>query len=664
MKDILGLGKILQFLNKNYEKAVGAPVMQEVASISKSSQGWQYFVGEIMMNPDRILSSTQAQGKGLELYQEMIDKDPQIASCLRSRKKAVLNKAWDIMPASEKNRDQQIADFVIWAFNYQRRRESWYELMDCIPKGLSVSEILWGWRDEKIVPVDLLGRNPSRFVFDKDYNLRLLTIANPFSGEPLPDRKFLYLRNEPFAENPYGNAALKEIYYYYWFKKNALKWWGIFMEKFGSPTILAKYPATLNTEQKEALSAVFDTLQNATGLRVPVGLDLSFLEAVRRGDAGYLSFIEYCDKMITKSIHGQTLTSGEGDRVGSMALGRVHEDTKYEYTVDDCELLMDGINHQLIPWLVDYNFANVTAYPKLSISYQDEDTSEAVARRDKILISDIGLKVGEDYLYGKYNIPKPQEGDILIEPPQRGGGAFPFSERKKKVLTFAAKGYRIASTLKLRNKYIGEIKKLIASLEDDYLVVIESGKPLGTALEEMMLNKYNSQIGNILDEAQREAIALGAQSMADQLKVTVNKQVFTDLMDDYFKRRTYELGTIEDMGDALKKLFEDKARMLFDQEISAIDVAKQIKKEFPAMADWKANQIAKTEISRAADFAGTAMVKESGLPVEAHFLVDPASCDICQEVASHNPYTLADAEIMGLPHPNCDDLWTFTLKEE
>lgn len=429
------VSKVLQFLNKNYERIKGKPVMAEVASISRSTEALNYFVGNILVNPDRVLSSVHAgifnQEKGLNLYQEMIDKDPQIASCIRSRKKAVLNKPWDIEPVSEKNRDILIAEFVKDALGYQRQRESFYELLDCIPKGLSVSEIMLGWKDEKIVPIDLRGRNPNRFVFDKDFNLRLRTPSAPYVGEEIPPNKFIYLRNEPFAENPYGNAQLKEIYWYYWFKKNAVKWFNIRLEKFGSPTVIAKYPATqMNPEQKQALGTVLETIQNDTGIKVPEGIDITFLEALARGEAGYLPFINYCDEQMAKSIHGQTLTSGQGaGGTGSYALGKVHSDTKYEYTADDCELLMDGINSQLIPQLVEFNFAGVSVYPKFVIHYQPPEDLESEAKKDKIILVEIGLPVGKDFLYNKYHVPKPAEGEELLEVPKKS--ALPFSDVKK-----------------------------------------------------------------------------------------------------------------------------------------------------------------------------------------------------------------------------------------
>jgi len=151
--------------------------------------------------------------------------------------------------------------------------------------------------------------------------------------------------------------------------------------------------------------------------------------------------------------------------------------------------------------------------------------------------------------------------------------------------------------------------------------------------------------------------------MADQLGMRISEELFQGLMDDYFKYRAYEMGKLENVGVTLRELLDGKAKQLYEQKLSVIDIKGRLKKAFPEMADWKAKQIAKTEVSNAAHYAGNQMIQKSGLRFDAWFLIDPASCDMCQEWATHNPYTLQQAESMSLPHTNCDDQWVFTVKE-
>ena len=654
----------LQFLNKAYERKHGKPVMEEFAPKQRSSNALAYFLGNVIDNPDPVLYSPKALGKGIRVYQDMLDKDPQVGACMRTRRKAVLNKPWSVMPVSEKRRDVNIADFVKWSLIQHRWRETRYEALDCIPKGFAVLEIMWGIAtlhgDARIVPVDIKGRDQMNYVFDADNNLLFKSREHPM-GEVVPPRKFLVLRNEPFAENPYGSAALKECFWYWYFKKLAVNWQNIYMEKFASPTIIGSYPpGSVNSGQKAALQTAIETIQNATAISMPEGIDIRFLEAMRRGDSGYLPWIQYCDTSIAKAIHGQTLTSGEGQRVGSLALGKVHDETRYEYTADDCELLDATINHELIPWTVDFNFADVTEYPKYKTHHEPEEDLVEQAKRDEVLISRIGLRVPQKYMYEKYSIPEPEEEESVVEAPKKAAppGFSTFADK-----TFSSKGWRIASTLKIEDKYASLIRKVIMSLEPEYIELIKSNQPLRNALDGLLRKKFKSEMEKYLGDGIPDSIIHGARSMANQLKVTVNKGVYTELIESYFKKRAYEKGTMGEITSNLRDLLSGKAEKLLAGDMSIADVTAEIRRTFPELAEWRARLIANTEVKGAANWAGVEMVKRSGIPVVGRFVTDPASCDICQDWAVQSPYTLVDAESMGLPHPGCDcPGWEFTPK--
>lgn len=651
----------LQFPIKFATKKAPKPLREEVAPVSKSLTMLGYFVGKIIWNPDRVLSSTHAEGKGLALYQEMLDKDPQIASGIRTRKKAVTNKKWEIVPASESSRDIEIAEFTAHAYNYKRRRESWFELLDCIPKGFSVSEIMW-WYDpqlSKLVPFDLRGRDPGRFVFDKEFNLRLISMEHPIEGEELPERKFIYLRNEPFAENPYGHATLMECWWYYYFKKLAMEFWVRYAEKYATPSMVAQYPrGELNPEQHQALETILETHRNATYFKIPDGIDLKLLESVRRGDVSYADLINYCDEQIAKTIHGQTLTSGQGKGgQGSYALGQVHAETKQEYTADDCELLCDGLNRQLTKPVVDLNYANVTDYPRLVIHYEPPEDLVQEAKRDETLVK-MGLPISPKYFYGKYNVPEPEEGEETVTPPPKIGGFSTFTQKK-----FArTKGYTIATTIKIEDKFYRLIQEILMGMEEEYLALLAGDQPLRMAVEELVRNKFLPQMEGAIDKLTRESIIHGAQSMADQLRIRISSDRFTELINDYFVKRAYERGTIPEMTNTIRDLLTNKAQALFDRKLSVLDIQRQLRKAFPEMAEWKAKQIAVTEVSKAGHYAGIEMIKQSGLAVDAWFVTNPDACDMCQEIAVRNPYTLMEADYIGLLHPNCRCMWSYTVK--
>jgi len=416
------------------------PNMSEFATL-KNNPHMRYWVGDTQMNPDYILRR-KAVGKSYQLYSEMEYKDPHIGSLIQTRKNGVLSKPWEILPGSEEARDQEIAEFVnavIWKIPYFDRDIR--ELLDAIPKGIAVSEVMWERRpDGRIGIEDIRSRDPRRFAFDLEGALRLKTKDAMTEGIAVPERKFLVHTFDPAYENPYGEAVLKKCWWYYWFKNNGIKFWAIFIEKFGSPTPVGKYPPGATEEQQNKLLEIIRTMQQETGVVIPDGTLIEFLEAQRKGSFDcYRGFCDYMDSRISQAILGQTLTSSEGQH-GTQALGTVHQEVRQDYVEADCKSVMPVIN-ELIHWLVDFNFTNVEYYPEFIIRYEPEEDTKALAETDLILTKELGLPLTQDYFYDRYGRPRPDEGQDLLVVPSGAAMPFPeFSARRNPPLSPFSKG--------------------------------------------------------------------------------------------------------------------------------------------------------------------------------------------------------------------------------
>ena len=399
------------------------PEAEEIATAGRDiTRG---FVGRILSNPDEVLSR-EAAGRGYDLYDEMEDKDPQIASLLQTRRLGVMSKEREIVPASQSQRDIEIADFVRLALaEVPRFDEDLHSLLDAVPKGFSVSEILWEAQGDRVAIADIRSRKQDRFVFGSGGELRLRTPESPYEGIALPPRKFIVHRHGGRYENPYGEAVLKSVYWHWWFKKNVIKFWVIFAEKFGMPTAVGKYPEGTKSDKQDELLSACEAIQTDNAIVIPQGMVIELLEATRSGSVDtYQEFCEYLDSQTAKAILGQTLTSGEG-RHGTQALGTVHAQVRQDILEADAASLEATVNEQLIPWLVDFNFPGISEYPRLKIHAEEIGDLKALAGRDVHLVKDIGLPVSSRYFYERYRIPPPAEGEALVAPPpspQEGSG--------------------------------------------------------------------------------------------------------------------------------------------------------------------------------------------------------------------------------------------------
>jgi phage gp29-like protein len=277
---------------------------------------------------------------------------------------------------------------------------------------MAVAEVLWGFDAEgRIVPRAVKPRAAGRFAVDGRGQWRLTEPeGDPLApGRPLPPRKFLFCFFGASDERPYGKGLCEKVYWYWFFKKHNIKFWLIYNEKFGCPTVVARHRPGLSDTERGRLLEVIDAIQTDAGVTIPEGITLELLEARRSGSGGdtYRSLAQWCNDEISRAVLGQTLTASAGERSGSLALGQVHEAVRQDYVRADAWLLMDAVNNQLARWLVDLNFAENEPAPRWTIDLSPELDLEREVQIDRQLLQ-MGVPLSLAYFYEKYGRPAPE----------------------------------------------------------------------------------------------------------------------------------------------------------------------------------------------------------------------------------------------------------------
>lgn len=407
------------------ETPKGSPITDEIATTQKDIDVFAGWLSRLE-NPDPVLR-TEASGKGLKLYDE-VARDAHAGGVLQTRYLAVAGGEWEVVPADESALSKTIAEFVHTAVDGCNFTRTVQELLQAVLYGFYPAEVMWRHKAGKWVPASVVGKHPRRFTFTMDREPRLLTPADMIDGEPLPERKFVVF-TWGSSDNPYGSGLGQKLWWPVWFKKIGIKWWLVFLEKFGMPTPVGKYPPGTDPTQQAALLDAIDAIQTETGVKIPDSMAIDLLEATRGGNAGYEKLCDYMDKQISKAVLGQTLTSG-GEGGGSYALGKVHDEVRQDIVKADADLLCETLNTTLVRWIVDLNFPNVTDYPTLWIRTEAEQNLKELAERDKIILVDMGMgkRVPESYIQTTYGIPLAEDGEETISPPapavNPSGGVF------------------------------------------------------------------------------------------------------------------------------------------------------------------------------------------------------------------------------------------------
>ena len=306
-----------------------------------------------VLRPTDAVLMARGGGKGLALYNE-VERDPHAYAVLQKRKFALVGRDWTVEPATDAEPDQLAAQMIKTTLGEMNFDQLCLDLLDATLKGYSVAEVVWARKGGRIVPEKIVAHEQRRFVFDEAWRPRLLTMANLADGEELPERKFITQRFGVKGNDPYGLGLGSRLFWPVLFKREGIAFWLTFLEKFASPTPVGKYPmGTLPGDQDKLLRTLEDMVQ-AGAVVVPVGTELSFMEASAKGQVSYEDWCHYWDTQMALAVFGSTLaTNVEGQ--GSRAAAETHKEGEEQIIDADSDLLADTLRTSLFQWLIDFN---------------------------------------------------------------------------------------------------------------------------------------------------------------------------------------------------------------------------------------------------------------------------------------------------------------------
>lgn len=392
-------------------------ITQEIATVAKDITFPAY--GGIMRPSDDVLAA-KGGSKGLAIYDDL-ERDPWVYACMHKRKMAVIGRSWVVEPASESRLDKKAADMVRAHLNAMAFDPACYHLLDAILKGRSAGEIMWVRDGNELRPAEIRPRNGLRFTFADDYSLRLLTIAQPLNGEPVPDRKFIVHRFGAKDGNPHGLGLGHKLWWPVYFKRQGLAFWLQFLDKFGAPTAVGKYQAGVDINQ---LEDALRRIAHDAGVALPEGAAVELLEAKRSGTGTHDALIRYMDEQISAAILCEGGGRGSGGELASAAILR--NELRLELVDADSDELSATLNDSLVAWDVELNMPGAKP-PRVWREVEEEEDLKARAERDKVLF-DMGFKPTLDYVRETYGgqwelkaEPKPATPTLPAEFAQAGG---------------------------------------------------------------------------------------------------------------------------------------------------------------------------------------------------------------------------------------------------
>lgn len=208
-------------------------------------------------------------------------------------------------------------------------------------------------------------------------------------------------------DNPNGLGLGHYLYWPVWFKRNAYRFWLLFLEIFSQPTPIGTHPSSWTKQKQDEFLAMLDGVRAGGRLAVPNGVKVELVQAARDSGGDYNTFIGLLNGAIAKIVRTQTMTLDDGS---SLAQGKVHLTVADMADKTDSDLLTESFTLGPVTWLVEWNFPGAKV-PRVYRDFTRPEDLSASATRDQALAT-IGYRPTPDRIREVYG-----DGYELAPPP-------------------------------------------------------------------------------------------------------------------------------------------------------------------------------------------------------------------------------------------------------
>ncbi len=354
-----------------------------------------------------------------ELFHDMEEKDTHIGSELWKRKMAVKKVDWMLEPprnpsAQEKKNTLLLEELIRDELDVGAIR---FDALDAIGHGYSCLEL--GWSRTKSgywLPRQIEHRPPSWFTVPQaDRNTLHLRTAATIDGEPLQPWGWIVHQHKSRSGYLPRAGLHRSLAWPFLFKNYSVRDLAEFLEIYGLPIRLGKYPAGSGEDEKSALmNSLLNIGHHAAGI-IPESMQIELQQVMAGGNAeSFKVMIDWCEGAVSKAVLGATLTSGTAAN-GNRALGEVHNEVRLDIRDDDAAQLDQTLGTFLVYPIAMLNglFDDDRSPGFKSDTQEPEDLSLYAEALPKLI--GIGMRIPAAWPNQKLRIPEPQGDEPILQ---------------------------------------------------------------------------------------------------------------------------------------------------------------------------------------------------------------------------------------------------------
>jgi phage gp29-like protein len=373
------------------------------------------------LTPQRLHSIMTSAEQGdltaqSDLFEDMEERDTQIFADMSKRKRALLTIDWRIDPPPNASAaEKALAEYA------KAQLDSIADLEDvildaltAIGHGFSCLEMTWGKLDGDLMPEKIEHRPQAWFTVDQATRSQIRLKGASMDGEPL--NPFGWIMHQHKSRSGYiaRSGLFRVLVWPYLFRNYSARDMAEFLEIYGLPLRLGKYPANATQDERRTLlNAVVNIGHAAAGI-IPEGMLIEFQEAAKGQHDPFMAMIDWCERSVSKAILGQNVGHDSASK-GSLAGSEVDNEVRKDLLKSDARQLQGTLTRDLIyPILaVNKGLGDIRRCPRLVFDFRDVEDLGVFAESLPKLVG-IGMHIPAKWAHEKLSIPEPIDGEDVL----------------------------------------------------------------------------------------------------------------------------------------------------------------------------------------------------------------------------------------------------------
>lgn len=376
------------------------------------------------------------------LAEMMEERDLRYRGLLQTRRLAVSGLQWEVVADEREPTGEADADLVrgLVADGIDGLV---YDLMDAVGKGLSMVGYRWETSENEWRPVGFTWSDPRNFTFRPPIaNTELAPDGHSLwmrtegmDSAEIPPYRFVRLFSRGKSGLPLRGGLARAAAWAFIYKNFSLTDWAAFLEIYGHPLRLGKYPFGAQDEDIEVLKRAVRDLGADSSAVVPEGMAIEFIQGVARGDSAiYKEMLQYLDDALSIAVLGHTAAAQSTQ--GRLGGEDNAESVRHDILADDAKGVAKAINRDLVRPLVAFNHGPRQHYPRIQPILPETEDLDQLSQQLERLAKVMPEAIPVDWVRSKWSIPAVEPGaptlghpQLPASPPPAAGDAAPVQTR-------------------------------------------------------------------------------------------------------------------------------------------------------------------------------------------------------------------------------------------